>query len=190
MNELDTKQLKSIIMQERIKEYFKNQEEIQKTVDFQQEVKMKLTKAIDDLMLRNGFGNDRGNYYQISRPTKDVRFYLKNDHLVDGKLSITFELWQHPNHIELGNEIANKLDKSWKVKGQPNVNRHHNNSKKGFFFQLGVFWGKSFTNPPEDKTITAHLSDIIETAYFKVPEGQSLNFVEFCMNELDDLQKD
>jgi hypothetical protein len=175
-------------MQKQIGKYFTHQTEIKKVVDFYNNAQNDLIKTVNDLMVNHNFKKS-GDFY-LFQSNENIKFYIDKSHLLNGLLSITFELRGELNQVELGKKMVDKLSKEWHYDGQPELGTDHERYKKEAYYHLGWFWGKSFINPPKGKPILDHLSDIIETAYFKIPEGQTLNFVEFCMNELAELQKD
>ena len=168
-------------MKQEVSKFFEYKTEIEQVVKFQTDAKAALINTVDEVMNKFDFNNPKVHYYPKSKKIKNVRFYLNKDHLVEGKLSLVFELRNELARSGHGERICAKINKEWIQNEKfPLGNGHHSSS----FYHLGTFWEFPFYPAPENVGVLEHLTNIIETAYFKVPEGQALNFVDFCLNEL------
>ena len=172
-------------MKKEVSKFFEYKTEIEQVVKFQTDAKAALINTVDEVMNKFDFNNPKVHYYPKSKKIKNVRFYLNKDHLVEGKLSLVFELRNELARSGHGENICIKINKEWTQNEKfPLTNGHHSNS----FYQLGTFWTFPFYPAPEGLGVLEYLADIIETAFFKIPEGQTTNFVDFCINELHRLQ--
>jgi hypothetical protein len=159
-------------------------------VKFQNDVENLLTRTVDDIMNKNGWKKSRGNYYPKAKGwDKSIRFFLKNTHLSNGKISLILELRGKLATKELGNAMIDEIKKKWNYEEKPSVGENEKNAKKGYY-HIGLMWNRSFAQPPEGISVIDNLTTMIQTAFFTIPEGETLNFTAFCMNELAELQKD
>jgi hypothetical protein len=186
INKLYEYQKYQVAMKAHIGDYFTHKAEIEKVVKFRNEAKVALINTVNELMNANGFESPKTHFYPKNKKANKFRFYFKADHLTSGKLSLIFELTGELVASGFGEKICERVNSKWTFNEKAPIGNGHNGKT---FFQLGSFWHYPFYPTPEGVNVLDNLIDIIETAYFKVPEGQTLNFVEFCMKELAELTK-